>query len=103
MQLAHPEQDPDREKSPSIRAVPIDSLFEASGTVLAGIVFVVIAAAMTAMKTGQNLTWACVALLIMAGAVRAFDLRRYHARKSTPATSSAVLRNCSAVNPFSPE
>jgi diguanylate cyclase (GGDEF)-like protein len=90
MQLAHPEQDPDREKSPSIRGVPIDSLFEALGTVVTGIVFSVIAATMTALKTGQNLTWACVALLVMAGAVRAFDLWRYQARKSTLTAEEAA-------------
>src|SRR5258707_14902714 len=83
MQLAHAEQHPDQEVSPSIRAVPVDSLFEAPGTVLTGIVFSAIAAAMTALKTGQNLIWAFVPLLILAGVVRAFDLRRYHARKST--------------------
>jgi diguanylate cyclase (GGDEF)-like protein len=90
MQLAHPEHDPDRETSPSVRAVPVDSLFEAPGTVLTGIVFSGIAAAMTALKTGQNLTWVCVALLIMAGAVRAFDLRRYQARKSTLTAEEAA-------------
>jgi diguanylate cyclase (GGDEF)-like protein len=88
MQLAHPEHDP--EISPSIRAVPVDSLFEAPGTVLTGIVFSGIAAAMTALKTGQNLTWACVALLLMAGAVRAFDLWRYQARKSTLTAEEAA-------------
>src|SRR5258707_10901968 len=90
MQLAHAEQHPDQEVSPSIRAVPVDSLFEAPGTVLTGIIFSAIAAAMTALKTGQNLTWACVALLIMAGAVRAFDLRRYQARKSTLTAEEAA-------------
>jgi diguanylate cyclase (GGDEF)-like protein len=86
MQLAHPEQDPDQEISPSVRAVPIDSLFEAPGTVLTGIIFSVIAATMTALKTGETLIWACVALLIVAGVVRVFDLQRlqrYLARKST--------------------
>ena len=90
MQLAHAEQHPDREISPSVRAVPIDSLFEASGTVLTGIIFSAIAAAMTALKTGQNLIWACVALIIMAGVVRAFDLRQYHARKSTLTAEEAA-------------
>jgi diguanylate cyclase (GGDEF)-like protein len=88
MQLAHPEHDP--EISPSIRAVPVDSLFEAPGTVLTGIVFSGIAAAMTALKTGQNLTWACVALLLIAGAVRAFDLRQYQVRKSTLTAEEAA-------------
>jgi hypothetical protein len=90
MQLAHPKQDPDQEISQSVRAVPVDSLFEATGPLLAGIIFVTIAAAMTALKTGQNLTWACVSLLIMAGAARAFDLRRYQARKSTLTAEEAA-------------
>jgi diguanylate cyclase (GGDEF)-like protein len=90
MQLAHPEQDPDEDRSPPIRAVPIDSLFEAPGPLLAGIIFVVIAAAMTALKTGQNLTWACVALLIMAGAIRAFDLQRFPPRKSSLTAEEAT-------------
>ena len=41
-----------------------------------------LAAVLTALKTGENLIWACVALLIVAGAIRAFDLQRYQARKS---------------------
>jgi diguanylate cyclase (GGDEF)-like protein len=85
MQLAKQRELPQQEKppSPSISAAQSDSLFEASGTVLTGIVFSAIAAAMTALKTGQNLIWAFVPLLILAGVVRAFDLQRYHARKST--------------------
>jgi diguanylate cyclase (GGDEF)-like protein len=58
--------------------------------VLTGIIFSAIAAAMTALKTGQNLIWACVALIIMAGVVRAFDFRQYHARKSTLTAEEAA-------------
>ena len=90
MQLANQSGEPDQEITPTISAALIDSLFEAPGTVLTGIVFSAIAAAMTALKTGQNLTWACVALLLMAGAVRAFDLWRYQARKSTLTAEEAA-------------
>jgi diguanylate cyclase (GGDEF)-like protein len=83
MQLANQREVPDQEISPSVRAALIDSLFESPAPLLAGIVFVVIAAAMTALKTGENLSWACVALLIVTGAVRAFDMHRYQARQST--------------------
>jgi diguanylate cyclase (GGDEF)-like protein len=83
MQLANQRELPEQETPPSSSAAQSDSLFEASGTVLTGIVFSAIAAAMTALKTGQDLLWAFVPLLILAGVVRAFDLRRYHARKST--------------------
>ena len=82
MQLANQREVLDREISPSIRAALIDSLFDTPVPLLAGIIFVSIAAAMTAMKTGEHLIWACVALLIVAGGVRAFDLQRYQARKS---------------------
>jgi len=83
MQLAERVEDPDQKISPSTHAALSDSLFEAPGTVLVGIVFMAIAAALTALKTGSYLIWACVALLILAGVVRAFDLHRYQARKST--------------------
>ena len=83
MQLASQSGEPDQKVSPVIRAALIDSLFETPAPLLAGIVFVSIAAAMTALKTGEDLIWACVALLIVAGAVRAFNLQRYQARKST--------------------
>jgi diguanylate cyclase (GGDEF)-like protein len=83
MLLANKRGVPDQEISPSIRAALIDSLFESPGPLLAGIVFVAVAAAMTALKTGQTVIWACVVLLIVTGAVRAIDLQRYRARKST--------------------
>jgi diguanylate cyclase (GGDEF)-like protein len=90
MQLANQSGESDPKMSPSIRAALIDSLFETPTPLLAGIVFVSVAAAMTALKTGADLIWACVALLIVAGAVRAFDLRRYHARKSTLTSDEAA-------------
>src|SRR5579864_5732319 len=90
MQRANQQQIPDQQTSPYLRAASIDSLFEAPGPLLAGIIFVAMVAAMTALKTGQNLTWGCVALLILAGAARAFDLQRYGARKSTLSEDEAA-------------
>src|SRR5260370_6251569 len=90
MQLAARSGEPDQEISPTISAALIDSLFEASGTVLTGIIFSAIAAGMTALKMGQNLIWVFVPLLIVAGALRAFDLRRYQARKSTLTAEEAA-------------
>src|SRR6266481_1935331 len=66
MQLANQSGEPDQKVSPSI------------------------AAAMTALRTGGDLIWACVALLVVAGAVRAFDLQRYQARKSTLTADEAA-------------
>jgi diguanylate cyclase (GGDEF)-like protein len=90
MQLASHRGGQGQHVSPMISAALIDSLFEAPGPLLAGIVFVAIAAAMTALKTGQILTWACVAFLIMTGAVRAFDLRRFLPRKSSLTAEEAA-------------
>jgi diguanylate cyclase (GGDEF)-like protein len=90
MQLAGQNREPDQNVSPSIRAALIDSLFETSAPLLAGLLFVSIAAAMTALKTGDHLIWACVAFLVVAGAFRAFDLRRYHARKLTLTADEAA-------------
>jgi diguanylate cyclase (GGDEF)-like protein len=90
MQLASQSGEPDQKVSPSIHAALIDSLFETPAPLLAGIIFVAIAAALTALKTGEDLIWACVGLLIVAGAVRAFDLQRYQARKSTLTADEAV-------------
>jgi diguanylate cyclase (GGDEF)-like protein len=66
----------------TISAALTDSLFEAPGTVLTGIVFSAFSASLTALKTGQTLLWGFVPLLILAGAIRAFDLSRYQAQKS---------------------
>jgi diguanylate cyclase (GGDEF)-like protein len=90
MQLASKTAEPEENISPSIRTALIDSLSEAPGPLLAGIVFVAIAAAMTALKTGQNLTWACVAFLIATGAVRVIDMQRNWARKSTMTAEEAA-------------
>ena len=90
MQFASQSEEHRQEISPRNSAALSDSLFEAPGTVLTGIVFSAIAAAMTAMKSGQTLIWLFVPLLILAGAIRAFDLRRYQARKSTLTTQEAA-------------
>ncbi len=90
MQPASQSEDLDRKLSPSIHAALIDSLFETPAPLLTGLVFGAIAAAVTALKTGEPLIWACVALLIVAGAIRAFDLRRYHAHKATLTADEAA-------------
>src|SRR5262245_57099889 len=81
MQFASQSGQPDqRQVTPSISAALIDSLFETPGPLMAGIVFVALSAALTAVRTGQNVIWGCVACLILAGALRAIDLYRYQAR-----------------------
>jgi diguanylate cyclase (GGDEF)-like protein len=83
MQLANHPKESDLNISPSsIRAASVDSLIEAPGPLFAGIIFVAIVAAMTALKAGDDRIWACVPLLIVTGGFRIFDLRRYLARKA---------------------
>jgi diguanylate cyclase (GGDEF)-like protein len=83
MQLAKHPIETELKISPLLRAATIDSLFEAPGPLLAGIIFVAIAAAMTALKSGDDRIWACVVLLVVTGALRVFDLQRYLPRKAT--------------------
>jgi len=90
MQLAKHPIDTELKAPPSIREASIDSLFEAPGPLLAGIIFVVIGAAMTALKSGEELIWACVVLLVVAGAARVFELQRYQARKATLTSDEAA-------------
>ena len=90
MQFASQSGEPDQEVTPRISAALIDSLFEASSAVLTGIVFSAIAAGMTALKMGQSPTWVFIPLLIMAGALRAYDLKRYRACKATLTAEEAA-------------
>jgi len=90
MQLASQSGEKDQPISPTISAALIDSLFETPGPLLAGIIFAAIAAAMTALKTDSNLIWGCVALIIVTGSFRAFDLQRYQSRQSALATDEAA-------------
>jgi diguanylate cyclase (GGDEF)-like protein len=82
MQLTGPTTDPDLKMSPSIHAALIDSLFQDPGPMFAGALCAAVAAVMTALKTGNVWLWPCVALLVVTGAVRAIDTRRY--RRSEP-------------------
>jgi diguanylate cyclase (GGDEF)-like protein len=66
--------------SPSIYAALVDSLFQNPAPMLAGAVFAAIAAVMTALKSGDNLLWPCAVLLVVIGAVRAFDMHKYKTR-----------------------
>src|SRR6478735_7864749 len=92
MQFASQSGDSDRgQAAPNASAGLIDSLFEAPGPLLAGIIFVAMGAAVTALRTGQALTWATVALIILAGAVRLFDLRRFLPRKSSLTVEEAAI------------
>jgi diguanylate cyclase (GGDEF)-like protein len=91
MQLTGQTTDPDLKMSPSIHAALIDSLFQDPGPLFAGALCAAIAAVMTALKTGNVWLWPCVALLVVAGAVRAIDTRRYQRRKET-LTAEGVAR-----------
>jgi diguanylate cyclase (GGDEF)-like protein len=92
MQLASQSGEPDQKVSPSIYAALIDSLFQNPAPLFSGAVMVALAAAMTAMKTGQDLLWVCVAFLILSGAARALDMHWYMTRKSDPTSKALTSR-----------
>src|SRR5216683_6675624 len=83
MQFSGQTTDPDLKMSPSIHAALIDSLFHDPGPLFAGALCAAIAAVMTALKTGNVWLWPCVALLVVTGAVRAIDTRRYRRCEAT--------------------
>jgi PAS domain-containing protein len=63
--------------SPAIYAALVYSLFQNPAPMFAGVICAAIAAVMTAVKTGNVWLWPCVALLVVTGALRAADMRRY--------------------------
>ncbi|QWG14060.1 EAL domain-containing protein [Bradyrhizobium sediminis] len=90
MQLANETKGPDQKMSPSIYAALIDSLFQDPGPMFAGALCAAVAAIMTAVKTGNAWLWPCVALLVVTGAVRALDTRRYLQRRSELTSNEAA-------------
>jgi diguanylate cyclase (GGDEF)-like protein len=90
MQLASQSGEADQKISPSIYAALIDSLFQNPAPLFAGAALVAIAAAMTALKTENNLLWSSVALLMVTGAVRALDMHWYKTRKSVLTADEAA-------------
>ena len=77
MQLASQSGESDQKMSPSIYAALIDSLFTDPGPMFAGALCAAVAAVMTVLKTDSPWLWPCVALLIVTGALRALDTKRY--------------------------
>src|SRR3978361_377001 len=68
--------------SPAIYAALVYSLFQNPAPMFAGVLCAAIAAVMTAVKTGNEWLWVCVALLVLTGTARALDMRHYQVRKS---------------------
>src|SRR4051795_2535821 len=77
MQLAGHNSEPDQKVPPSIYAALVYSLFQNPAPMFAGALCAAVAAIMTALKTGNAWLWPCVALLVVTGALRAIDMRRY--------------------------
>jgi diguanylate cyclase (GGDEF)-like protein len=90
MQLADKNRDADQRMSPSIYAALVDSLFQNPAPLFAGAVTAAIAAIMTALKTGNENLWPCALLLIVTGAYRAIDMRRYQQEKSVLTAARAA-------------
>ena len=89
MQFASQGGEYDQRVSPTTHAALIDSLFQDHGSLFVGVLYAAGAAAMTAVKTDDLWLWPCVALLVITGAARVIDMRRYQNRRSalTPAAA----------------
>ena len=83
MPLTQTEVPDEKELSPKVSARLIDSLFENQSSVHVGIFFLVFAATLTALKTGENLIWACDALLLAAGVIRIYYFLQYRENKAS--------------------
>jgi diguanylate cyclase (GGDEF)-like protein len=92
MQLAGQSRDSDPKISPSIYAALINSLFQHPAPLFGGAFMVSVAAAMTAVKTGQWLLWPCVAFLIVSGAYRAIDHMLFFMRRTSPLTPADAAK-----------
>jgi diguanylate cyclase (GGDEF)-like protein len=88
MQLVDPKpQDNEEELSPAIYAALVDSLFQNFLPTLAGTVCATVAAALTALKTGNQLVWPCAVWISVVGIARAIQMRKYElVRRGSPLT-----------------
>ena len=91
MQLANQSGESDQKMSPSIYAALVDSLFtELLARCLRARCAPPSPRVMTALKTGNELLWPCVALLIVTGALRALDTRQYQKVRSSLTADGAA-------------
>jgi diguanylate cyclase (GGDEF)-like protein len=90
MQLAGQNSEPDQKVPPSIYAALVYSLFQNPAPMFAGALCAAVAAIMTAVKTGDVWLWPCVALLVVTGAARAFDMHQYQRRKASLTENEAA-------------
>ena len=93
MQLATRPNEPDQKMSPSIYAALVDSLFQNSWPMFAGALCAAVAAVMTARQDRQRMAVAMRALIIVIGAVRAFEMRQIQdsARRDLTAEQAEAL------------
>ena len=77
--------------APAIHAALVHAIFNTQGPMLAGVVFVVFAAGITAEKTGLPILWAATGALALSSLARLYSVKRYHNRPIP--TSDAQLDN----------
>ena len=68
--------------TPAVYAALVDSLFQNPGPMMAGAITAAIAAVMTAFKTGNDWIWLIAAMIVVVGAVRAYDMAEYQKRRT---------------------
>src|SRR5690242_11951836 len=83
---------PSQELPSEIYISLVGSLFSDSRTLLAGSVGSVVAAFVTAFKTGEPLLWLCTAGIALVACVRAIDMRAFARAKANLTSVEAARR-----------
>jgi len=81
----------DKEMASVISAAQVHSIFNTQGSLLSGIIFAVVAAGITAEKTGLPVLWLATATLAAAGTARLYTMVRYRHR-SMPGNEAELAR-----------
>ncbi|MGD9839776.1 MAG: putative bifunctional diguanylate cyclase/phosphodiesterase [Afipia sp.] len=90
MQLVHRKNRPEESLSPTVYAALVDSLFQNPAPMLAGAICMAIAATLTALKTGNVYLWPCMALIVLVGSYRTYNMHQYKRRGAHLSQEAAI-------------
>ncbi|EKS35319.1 putative bifunctional diguanylate cyclase/phosphodiesterase [Afipia clevelandensis] len=91
MQLVHRKNRPEEQSlSPTVYAALVDSLFQNPAPMLAGAICMAVAAILTALKTGNVYLWPCMALIVLVGSYRTYNMHQYKRRGAHLSQEAAI-------------
>ncbi|EGP10047.1 diguanylate cyclase/phosphodiesterase [Bradyrhizobiaceae bacterium SG-6C] len=71
-------------------AALVDSLFQNPAPMLAGAICMAVAAILTALKTGNVYLWPCMALIVLVGSYRTYNMHQYKRRGAHLSQEAAI-------------